>query len=85
LRQPQISRILLRIPPHEEGRFAIVTMRGGGERWPRRLASLYALTNEPTALPMSRDGTVTKPVASALARGFRGRSSRVVLAPRRWR
>jgi hypothetical protein len=84
LRSPQINRTLPRIPPHEEGRFAIVTNveAGSGGRDGSK-ASL--LTNEPIRLREDRGGTGSKPVAPVLAEGFRGRPSRVVLAPRRWR
>jgi hypothetical protein len=47
------------VPPHTEGRFAIVTDVGSGMRWTR----MVLLTRAP----------------------FRGRRSRVVLTPRRWR
>jgi hypothetical protein len=45
----------------------------------------FTPTNELIRLRGNRDGTGTRPVALVLAQGFRGRPSRVVLAPRRWR
>jgi hypothetical protein len=42
-------------------------------------------TNELIRLRGNRDRTGTRPVVLVLAQGFRGRPSRVVLAPRRWR
>jgi hypothetical protein len=40
LRRPQITSTLPRIPPHE-GTFRDRHERGGGERWPRRLAGVF--------------------------------------------
>jgi hypothetical protein len=85
LRFPQISRTLPRIPPHEEGRFAIVTNVEAGCGGRDGSRACLAPTNELIRLREDGDGTGTRPVASVLARGFRGRPSRVVLAPRRWR
>jgi hypothetical protein len=43
------------------------------------------LTNELIGLRQSSGETGTKLVDQALTKGLRGRPSRVVLAPRRWR
>jgi hypothetical protein len=80
----QIKTMLPHIPPHE-GTFRDRHERGGGERWPRRLAGVSTPTNELIRLRGDCDGTGTRPVVDILAQGFRGRPSRVVLAPRRWR
>jgi hypothetical protein len=85
LRSPQINRTLPRIPPHREGRFAIVTNVEAGSGGRDGSQACFTPTNEPIRLRGDRGGTGSKPVAPVLAEGFRGRPSRVVLAPRRWR
>jgi hypothetical protein len=57
LRRPQITSTLPRIPPHE-GAFRDRHERGGGERWPRRLAGVFTPTNELIRLREDCDGMV---------------------------
>jgi hypothetical protein len=77
--------MLSRIPPHEEGRFAIVTNVEAGSGGRDGSQAFLMPTNELIGLRGDCDGTGTRPVVEVLAQGFRGRPSRVVLAPRRWR
>jgi hypothetical protein len=77
--------MLPRIPPHEEGRFAIVTNVEAGSGGRDGSRAFLTPTNELIGLGGNYDGTGTRPVVQILAQGFRGRRSRVVLAPRRWR
>jgi hypothetical protein len=83
--RPQITSTLPRIPPHEEGRFAIVTNVEAGSGGRDGSRAFLTPTNELICLREDRGGTGTRPVVKVLAQGFRGRPSRVVLAPRRWR
>jgi hypothetical protein len=85
LRRPQITSTLPHIPPHEEGRFAIVTNVEAGSGGRDGSQAFLTPTNELIRLRGDGDGTGTRPVALFSQKGFRGRPSRVVLAPRRWR
>jgi hypothetical protein len=72
---------LSRHPASQEGRFAVVTNVGCRMRWTRQRRKTSGA--DPPSPKLRRTGTKT--VEQAFAEGERGRRSRVVLTPRRWR
>jgi hypothetical protein len=64
--RPQITSTLPRIPPHE-GAFRDRHERGGGERWPRRLAGVFHADEraDPPSRGLRWDGT--NPLVHVLA------------------